>query len=468
VRRHITADSAMRSPAPRRRPVFFGLLAAAALIAAVRMVAVPGIRLASVAQATPVVVHVGPAQVPAGGWTSLTFTVTAGAHAVNDASVAITVPAGWPRPSRSVLSPGHVTASAGVLTFHGNVVSARGVELSPGSRFTILYGAGRAGPTEPTVVGRYTFSVAVAAAPSAALAPVSRSVSVGVQGPHFGCTTALDPVGIGMPLILANGIAHANLYNAQASSGVIRQCYGHSGVTTSIDLRTVSPVGPGPVGYPEVAYGYHLYDRPFCPTCHAQPFPLRVSALRRYGRASRVAAAYSLGTPSPTSLPRDFIYDLWLERHPSPDAAPRPGDIELLVFLYYHEPNATCQPSPPSSAFSTSVSFDGRRVVSRWSVCRLAGGTRATPVAFFLEQPTPSPTGDVSLPLNALIDEAGQFVGKDLRRYFLMGIELGGEFDQCAPPAGCVAAGARWSWRISRLALEGTPTSIPIVFPVGR
>jgi hypothetical protein len=293
-----------------------------------------------------------------------------------------------------------------------------------------------------------------------------RPVSV-AQATPVACTTARDPAGIGTPLLLANGIAHANLYNAQTSSGVIRQCYGSSGVATNIDLRTVSPVMPGPVGYPEVAYGYHLYDRPFCPMCQAQPFPLRVLALRRYGSHARVTAAYSLGRPSPRSLPRDFIYDLWLERHPAPDAAPRPRDIELLIFLYYHEPNATCLPSPIPSAFSTPISSKGRRVLSHWSVCRLNGGTRATPVAFFLRHPTPSLAGDISLPLNAMIGEAGQFVGEDLRRYLLMGIELGGEFGQCSATAGCGTSGAKWSWRISRLVLEGTPTSIPIVFPGG-
>jgi hypothetical protein len=459
---------AMRARAAPRRRVLFGLLAVAALILAARVVAVRGFSPVGVGQTTPVVVQVRPAQVPAGGWTPLTFTVSAGAHAVRDASVTISVPRGWPRPGRSAVSPGHVTASTGVLSFRGNVVAVRSVDLSPRSRLTVIYGAGRAGPTEPTAFGRYPFAVAVGTAPSSALGTVRRSVSVRVQVPHFGCTTALDPVGIGRPLILANGIAHANLYNARASSGVIRQCYGRSGVATSIDLQTSSPVGPGPVGYPEVAYGYHLYDRPFCPTCNARPFPLRVSALRRYGRSARVTAAYALGTPSPPHLPRDFIYDLWLERHPSPDAAPRPGDVELLIFLYYDEPNATCQSSPVASTLSTPISSRGRNALSHWSVCRLTGGTRATPVAFFLQRPTPSLAGDVSLPLNALIGEAGRFVGRDLGRYFLMGIELGGEFGQCSTVGGCGASGAKWSWRISRLALEGTPTSIPIVFPVGR
>jgi hypothetical protein len=409
-------------------------------------------------------IAVDPARVAAGAWVPLRVTITASSRAVHNGIVTLSVPSGWPRPSRSAVSGGHVRASGGVLTVRGMKVSVRGVDLPRGSSLTITYGGGRGAATAPTIPLSYAFRLSWTSMASPA-AHVERSLLIRVEAPRFGCTTSTDPTGSGAPLRLPNGIALSNLYNTRASVGVIRQCYGRSGLATDVTLKGLSPVGPGPAGYPEVAYGYDLVDRPVCQGCHTQPFPLAVSAV---GLAlSRVIVSYSLDVASPRSLPDDLIYDLWLERQPSPDALPRQGDIELIIFLYRHPPDSPCVPGGPLQMLSTLASFNGREGTSRWLVCRITGGTPATSIGFLMGSPSQSRTGSISLPLRPFIDEAARFVGGDLDGYSLMGIELGGEFDRCS--AGrCVAATVAWRWRVSRLILDGKSGSIPMVFPVGR
>jgi hypothetical protein len=239
-------------------------------------------------------------------------------------------------------------------------------------------------------------------------------------------------------------------------------------MSTTIALNRFSPVGPGPIGYPEAAYGYHLFDQPFCETCHAHPFPLPASVLLRFPDAYRVTARYSISDARPRSLPRDFIYDLWLEQHPVPGAAPRPGDIEALIFLYHAGNIATCLQEVRPAALTTAAVVNGGRVATRWRICQTHGGTQATPIAFFLASPSQSQAAEISLPLGDFVAAAARYARRDVRGYSLMGIELGGEFDQCSSASSCAARSATWRWRISRLALAGASGAIPIVFPSGR
>jgi hypothetical protein len=352
---------------------------------------------------------------------------------------------------------------------HGNSITVRGIDLSQGESLTVTYGGGALGATEPAAVGRYTFAVSAAGDSSTPFAPVAHSPSVRVTAPAFSCRTTTNPSGVGPQLLLPNGISHANLHNTGSSAGVIEQCYTSAGFTTKLRLSGISPtpIGYGPAGYPELAYGYHLYAQPFCGSCHVEPFPLRVSDLRRPANDYRLTAKYSLARPVPRSLPYDFIYDLWLERDPTAGRGPRQGDLELIVFLY-RQTSATCRRSRGAVAFSTKITFSRRPLVSRWRVCEIDGGTEATPVAFSLKQPSQARSAEISLRLADFIDEAGRFLGRDLGSYSLMGFELGGEFDFCSPPAGCVTPNANWRWRVSRLALEGPSAAIPVAFSVRR
>jgi hypothetical protein len=245
-------------------------------------------------------------------------------------------------------------------------------------------------------------------------------------------------------------------------------CYGQSGASARIALGSESPIAAGPLGYPEVAYGYHLFDQPFCPTCHTPLFPLAVSTLRRFPTTFSVSASYSVARASPDSLPRDFIYDLWLERRPSPGREPTQDDLELAVFLYRNAGPEPCMAGTPASALAVPAVINGLNARTQWTVCRIVGGTPATAVAFLLTDPAESSAATITLPIAPFIDSAARFAGADVRRHWLMGIELGGEVDQCDGPSGCSASALAWSWRVSRLIFEGPRGVVPIVFPVTR
>jgi hypothetical protein len=461
---------------PRAGHIFLGLLVGAAAISAVgasrgsdpTFVSSPQGSQPDRAQPSELVsVQVAPRRVVAGGWKALTFTFEASARALRRATVRLSIPSGWAPPSKMSSAAGYVTASAGALSVKGSSIAVRRVILSPSSQLTITYGGGSGGATAPSEVGRYAFPVSVAPSASRASVPLGRPPSVRVKAPAFDCRATLNPTGSGQQLALPNGIAQANLHNTQTSTGRIQQCYAASGLTTTTALTSISPIGHGPAGYPEAAYGYNLYAVPFCDACHSEPFPIRISDLRTQNRDLRLTADYTLGPASPSSLPRDFMYDLWLEREPSPGTPPRPGDVEVIVFLYQQR-IATCIPSRDPASFSTRILINGRRVTSRWSVCEIYGGTAATPVAFFLESPKQFQTAEISLGLSSFLQKAGTFLGRDVGAYSLMGVELGGEFDQCSPPSGCTASTSTWRWRISELTLERGDGTIPIVFGVRR
>jgi hypothetical protein len=410
------------------------------------------------------VATVAPLRVVAGAAAPLTFTFRAGANGIRDGRVAVSVPAGWALPSRSSTSAGHVTSSAGVLAVRGDSIAVRDISLPAGSSFTVTYGGGSIGATQPEAVGRYEFPVFTAVTASAPLRGLPRSPQVTVKPPSFVCQTTVDPSGLGQQLALPSGVARPNLHNTQTSTGSIAQCHKAVGLTTSIALSSISSSGAGPAGFPEAAYGYSLYDQPFCTVCRSNPFPLPVAQL---DRSYWLGVAYALGSPSPSSLPRDFIYDLWLERDPVSGLPPRSGDLELIVFLY-EQGMGGCLSYPAPVSFSTNISFRGREVPSRWEVCQIHGGTDATPVAFFLKSPAPRPAASVALQLRDFVDEAGAFLATDVGGDHLMGVEVGTEFDQCSPPAGCVASTVSWRWQVSHLALESASGTIPIAFAVAR
>jgi hypothetical protein len=302
--------------------------------------------------------------------------------------------------------------------------------------------------------------------PTIWVASASRSPAMQVTRPVYGCTATRNPSGIGPQVALVNGVAEANLHNTRSSVGQIRQCLTASGLTTTLGLSRLSPIGAGPSGYPEVAYGDNLNDQPFCRTCRTLPFPLPLSALNGAYRSYAVTADYSLGRPSPPSLPVDLIYDFWLERHPSPGLPPRWGDIELLIFMY-QQGMANCTPGRIPVTFTTNVDVIGSPRSATWRVCRIYGGTAATPVAFFLENPSPSPTGQMSIRPSDFVDEAGSYLARPVGGYSLMGIELGAEFDQCSMAAGCQVDNPSWQWQLTRLTFGDNSKEIPIVLSDG-
>jgi len=340
-----------------------------------------------------------------------------------------------------------------------------GADIASGSTLVVTYGGGPSGATVPTHPRRYAFTASIAGASDQRPVAVVPPPIIVVEAPSSGCRADADPEGVGARVLaLPNGIARTNLHNTSQSTGAVRQCYSPSrGSTTSISLTSVTPVGHGPLGYLEVAYGYDAYGQPFCRNCRSEPFPMRVADLGAAPHDFWVTTRYALSVPSPDWLPFDFIYDFWLERNPSEGVAPQSGDVELLVFLYEQD-MATCLDEPTAPAmFSTPAVFDGRPVLSTWRVCQIRGGTDATPIAFFLDTPSAARVGKVSLRIADFVQQAAAHLDADLTGHVLMGVELGGEFDQCEP-SGCEVSGPSWDFVISELSVHSSSAAIPIVF----
>lgn len=274
---------------------------------------------------------------------------------------------------------------------------------------------------------------------------------------QYACTSTAGPNGTAEDYSpIGNGVSAVNLWNVRSSSGSIVRCYDSNGLTTTITLSNVVQDGPGPSGYPELAYGFGLTDRPFCAglqPCATEPFPLPVAKL---DDTYSVSTSYKLDS---TSLPYDFIYDLWLERAPTaagpvsctasdaPPSCPQRGDIELLIVLD-HRRIPRCDSS--TSTVSEPLTTGGVTRPSRWAMCTIAGGTEATSVAMFLDSPSGRRAATLGLPLKRFVSAAIAYLGPGYRQtYDLMGVELGGEFDSCAV-AACTAS---WGWRVSDLSL---------------
>ncbi|HEX6395439.1 MAG TPA: hypothetical protein VFZ97_18535 [Acidimicrobiales bacterium] len=354
-------------------------------------------------------------------------------------------------------------ASTGSVTIEGRTINVKGIRLLPSSTFIVTYGGGYGGATEPTEVGTYRFGASVIADNGTWVGEKPQFAVVAVTAPLYGCNSATRPAGVGGQFPLQNGVVQANLYNTWKSAGSIRQCSGPTGVTNDLALGDLKATNYGPAGYPEVAYGYNLNDVSFCGTCPTRPFPVRVSELLGDSNDLRLSLDYALGKAFPPTLPRDFIYDIWLEQAARPGRPPVAGDVELIVILYQHA-IATCSGGTAPVPFSTVLTVNGKAVRSTWHVCRIKGGTAATPVAFFLDSPAQSDSGRLVLGLRDFVAAASTYLGQSLLDHSVLGLEVGGEFDQCSVHDGCEVPQLRWGWRVHDLTIINGRGSVPIVF----
>jgi Glycosyl hydrolase family 12 len=254
-------------------------------------------------------------------------------------------------------------------------------------------------------------------------------------------------------------VAFPNLYNVGVAQGAIRQCYDTNGVTTSVAIKGVSPKAAGPAGYPELGYGFDLQGRPFCDACGTEPFPLPIATLGNPDHDFQLTTSYSIESPRPDSLPVDLTYDFWVKQDRLPGRPPRGDDVEVLIFLYQRGMDR-CVSSRSATGFSAEVTINGRVGPTTWHVCQLVGGTGATAIAFFLATPAQAATATFSLKPRTFIEEAGGFLKRNLGDYSLMGVELGGEFNQCSLPAGCVSSTVNWQWQIAHLLIEGIGAAV--------
>ncbi|HEX4864585.1 MAG TPA: hypothetical protein VFV02_10955 [Acidimicrobiales bacterium] len=412
----------------------------------------------------PGTVQVTPDHVSAGARTALSFTFHAGKEGVSNGRAVIAVPDGWTPPSIQKSDPGQVTSTYGDIEIVGRSIHLSGIQLASSGTLTVTYGGGSGGATEPTETGQYKFSASVTAPHGSWDRPAQQFSLVSVVSPPKACQTLNGPSGVGQGLPLENGVLQPNLYNSYSTTGVLRQCTGPSGVTSYFSLGNLKPITYGPAGYPEVAYGDNLNDQPFCSGCPSTPFPLAVSDLFQGSRDVRMSIGYSLGQSRPADLPRDFIYDVWLEKSPHPGSPPAAGDVEMLIFLYQQN-IANCPTTSSASSLTTEITRNGSTTPSSWRICEIRGGTEADPVAFFLQDPSQSDSTRLTLSLRDFVQAAGRYLNRDLSDHSVMGVEVGGEFNQCSMSDGCVDSQAEWQWTLQDLTiLDGTRT-IPVVFP---
>lgn len=412
----------------------------------------------------PNLVEVSPSHVSAGARTRLSFAIHSGKEGVSQGRAVIAVPDGWTPPSTRPSDPGWVSSSHGEIVVEGRTIQVSGIRLAPSATVTITYGGGSGGATEPTETGQYTFATSVGASRGSWNHPAKQSSLVSVVSPPYACQSLNDPSGVGQGLPLENGVVQPNLYNAYNSTGVLRQCTGPSGVNSYFSFGSIKAISYGPAGYPEVAYGNNLNDQPFCSGCPTTPFPVAVSDLFRGTHNLRLSIDYSLGAASPADLPRDFIYDLWLERSAKPGSPPAQGDVEMLLFLYQQN-IASCPATASITSLSTGVIRNGSSRPSTWKVCEISGGTKADPVAFFLQDPLPSDSARLTLSLQDFVQAASRYLNRNLSDHSVMGVEVGGEFNQCSMNDGCVDSQAAWQWSLKDLTIADGDRTIPVVFP---
>lgn len=413
------------------------------------------------------VVGVSPSQVGAGDWAKLRFAVRAGADAIENGRLVLEVPLGWTPPSTGLSDPGLVTASSGTVSVVGQTIQVTGVRLQRSSTLVVTYGGGSGGATEPIQAGRYRFAASLTANNGTWSHRKWQGPIVSVSPPISSCQSTSRPGGGGPKLQLRNGVVQPNLHNTWASVGSVQQCSGPSGVTNKVSLDHLKPISYGPAGYPEVAYGYNLEDQPFCGTCPSQPFPLPVSDLGTGGHDLRLSVTYAVAQPSPASLPRDFIYDIWLEQEVTYGKPPSSGDLELLIFLY-QQGIAACGDGAPVAHFSAPLTINQKPVFASWHACQIHGGTQAAPIAFFLDDPAQSDSGQLTLSIRDFVDAAANYLDEDLSHHSLLGVEVGGEFDQCSVQQGCQLSQLSWGWIVQQLTILDSRGAIPVVFPQGQ
>lgn len=216
-------------------------------------------------------------------------------------------------------------------------------------------------------------------------------------------------------------------WNMKTWSGEIVVEYNGSALRAEVDAEYSQKFNPyAPVlGYPSARYGCD----PLFGACTStrQPLPLPVPALNADALMT-LKYAVEPGSCNVT----DFSYDIWLTKGPGLG----PGDLELMLWMYYTTPLAQSAPGPywaPAGSYKMPVYVNGTSVdmpveaflhvsSSGWSVLILA----------FKE---PIRRGSVTVSLRDLMDIAKRALNGtsiDIGGLKLTSIDVGMEFD--GPP----------------------------------
>ncbi|MEL9990462.1 MAG: endo-1,4-beta-glucanase [Thermoproteus sp.] len=233
-------------------------------------------------------------------------------------------------------------------------------------------------------------------------------------------------------------------WNMKSWSGSVEVSYNGSVVTAKVDVVYTEKYNPyAPVlGYPSLRYGCD----PLFGACTQSTPPLKLPTPALNADAL-MTLEYRVdpGTCNIT----DFSYDIWLTK----GSGLGPGDLELMVWLFYTTPLAQSAPSPYWSyrgSYALPVYINGSPASehvyaylhldqSSWSVLILA-----------FEKPIQG--GSVAIPLGDLMKTAEAVLNGtsiDLKALRLSSIDVGLEFDG-APGARLVC-----SYSVYRWALEG-------------
>jgi hypothetical protein len=381
-------------------------------------------------------------------------------------TITVTVPAGWPLPSTVSTSTGFVQTSAGELTTSGREIVVNDLQSVRHDVLTVSYGGGTSGATEPTTPGTYPFSVTT----NEGRGSVPQTVSTTISAIEPACATTAAAQQRYSAIPVTNGIAQLNLWNISNAAGSGSQCYSTTGLDTHVALTDAQANGVGPVGFPEVGFGYSLKDQPFCRSgvehCPTGPFPLSISDLQQG------PFDYSLDLSSyvpQLASESDLIFDLWLEHDPYPGSAhcgastapagcPTSADAEVEIVVYH---NGVSNCTSRATSLVTTIHNEGNAVSDRWRICVKSGSSEAPIIAFQLNRPIEGGRITARLPLAQFVDLAARYAHiRDTSGFDLMGIEFGSEFGTCSP-ASCTSTTMKWL--VTRLALTSASGTFPII-----
>ena len=114
---------------------------------------------------------------------TITFTYTAPAGGINNASVTLVVPAGWSAPSTTGANAGYSTSSSGTLTVASQTITVASLTLAAGNTFTITYGdtgSGGPGATATSSTGAQTWQAQEKSTSAGSLTNLGASPSITV------------------------------------------------------------------------------------------------------------------------------------------------------------------------------------------------------------------------------------------------------------------------------------------------
>ena len=220
------------------------------------------------------------------------------------------------------------------------------------------------------------------------------------------------------------GAIGTDLWNLEKADGNTTMRIGTNGfLSVNSSFSNVSSQDDTILGYPEIAYGYNLEDELFGNSqASSLVFPMSYSSFRDLNFTSQVN--YSFEKLSPSNIPIDFSYDLWLEHSPEQGVEPNNNDLEVMIWMYDQD---TSPIGTHIGNLSETITLNNHSINATWEIWAGFANPWET-VSFVLGSPYNNMSSNISLNLSEFINEAGNVAKLNLSDYKLMGIEMGNEF----------------------------------------